>query len=437
VENSSYETTTSMSTTSTTTSATSTITNSQSTRFDIYQDDIENCIASPAKAPKYQIFQDEETTSSPTSLDMSTSEEVTSRSRSVESSTGTTEQTTTSSSYSEITEQLSDLIFIEDIYYFNLEKELSTRPENYIKRQKEIGTDMRTILIDWLIEVTVSYNENHFSSDVIQLAVNYMDRFLSKMGVPKLKLQLLGVTCLMVASKMIDTIPPDTIQIMELTDKTYTALQVRKMELMLLESLKFDLYPPTSSQFTNFYLHLSQSKPDCDVTSRSLKLITKRTYSSIFCELLSDMSLLDYRLSVCWKNSNSSFGIVVIYRLILSNLLNLANKRENPYAHFKVDPKNYLKEIQTKEPELLYNVQSQGVFNPQLTHIAKTEFHHNNLRDCIIGILTLWRSVLSQKRVNNLTKKVETMNGWFPYLQDCYLFYIPENDEVVKLIEGL
>ena len=157
VENSSSETTTTMSTTSTTTSTTSTITNSQSTRFDIYQDDIENCIASPAKAPKYQIFQDEETTSSPTSLDMSTSEEVTSRSRSVESSTGTTEQTTTSSSYSEITEQLSDLIFIEDIYYFNLEKELSTRPENYIKRQKEIGTDMRTILIDWLIEVTVSY----------------------------------------------------------------------------------------------------------------------------------------------------------------------------------------------------------------------------------------------------------------------------------------
>ena len=159
VENSSSETTTTMSTTSTTTSTTSTITNSQSTRFDIYQDDIENCIASPAKAPKYQIFQDEETTSSPTSLDMSTSEEVTSRSRSVESSTGATETytETVSSSYSEITEQLSDLIFIEDIYYFNLEKELSTRPENYIKRQKEIGTDMRTILIDWLIEVTVSY----------------------------------------------------------------------------------------------------------------------------------------------------------------------------------------------------------------------------------------------------------------------------------------
>ena len=62
-----------------------------------------------------------------------------------------------------------------------------------------------------------------------------MDRFLSKMGVPKLKLQLLGITCLMVASKMLDTIPPDTIQMMELTDKTYSAVQVRKMELMLLE----------------------------------------------------------------------------------------------------------------------------------------------------------------------------------------------------------
>lgn len=121
---------------------------------------------------------------------------------------------------------------------------MKTRPENYIKRQKEIKADMRTVLIDWLMEVSYS-SATYMCSDVIPLAVNYLDRFLSKMGVPRSKFQLLGIVALMVASKMVDTIPPDTNMMSELTDHTYTSGNIKKMEHILLQvSFKLEeLYP--------------------------------------------------------------------------------------------------------------------------------------------------------------------------------------------------
>lgn len=65
------------------------------------------------------------------------------------------------------------------------------------KVQKDLKPEMRAVLVDWLVEVA---EECRLSSDVLFLAVNYIDRFLSKNVVDRNKLQLLGVSCLLVAS---------------------------------------------------------------------------------------------------------------------------------------------------------------------------------------------------------------------------------------------
>lgn len=75
----------------------------------------------------------------------------------------------------------------------------SKRPlPNYMQLvQTDIRADMREVLVDWLVEVTEEYR---LVSDTLYLAMAYLDRFLSSHSVSRNKLQLLGVTCMLIAS---------------------------------------------------------------------------------------------------------------------------------------------------------------------------------------------------------------------------------------------
>jgi hypothetical protein len=69
----------------------------------------------------------------------------------------------------------------------------------YIKQQKDITPSMRSILVDWLVEVSEEYN---LHTETLYLAVNYTDRFLSKMSVLRGKLQLLGTASMYIARQV-------------------------------------------------------------------------------------------------------------------------------------------------------------------------------------------------------------------------------------------
>ncbi len=49
----------------------------------------------------------------------------------------------------------------------------------YMRKQRDINHSMRTILIDWLVEVGEEYKLN---TQTLHLTVNYIDRFLSEVG---------------------------------------------------------------------------------------------------------------------------------------------------------------------------------------------------------------------------------------------------------------
>jgi len=56
---------------------------------------------------------------------------------------------------------------------------------------------MRAVLIDWLVEVA---EEMDLSSDTLYLSKNYVDRYLSMKRVRRGEVQLLGITCLVIAA---------------------------------------------------------------------------------------------------------------------------------------------------------------------------------------------------------------------------------------------
>lgn len=69
-----------------------------------------------------------------------------------------------------------------------------------IEQQTEITPGMRAILVDWLVEVVEEYK---LTQQTLFLAVSYVDRILAKMLVLKSQLQLVGVSCLILASYVV------------------------------------------------------------------------------------------------------------------------------------------------------------------------------------------------------------------------------------------
>lgn len=123
------------------------------------------------------------------------------------------------------------------------------RPE-YMDMQIDINAKMRAILIDWLIEVHLKYK---LKSDTLYLAVNIIDRFLAHRQLPRKKLQLCGVTAMLIASKFEEIYPPEVADFVYITDNAYTRNEILQMEVVILTVLKFTVCCPTVSHFLDRY----------------------------------------------------------------------------------------------------------------------------------------------------------------------------------------
>lgn len=140
----------------------------------------------------------------------------------------------------------------DDILAYMRQEEQVNRPKAaYMKKQQDITGSMRSILIDWLVEVSEEYK---LHTETLYLAVNYTDRFLSQMSVLRGKLQLVGTASMYIAAKYEEISPPDVTEFVYITDDTYTKKQVLRMEHLLLKVLDFRMNTPTTNNFLTHYL---------------------------------------------------------------------------------------------------------------------------------------------------------------------------------------
>jgi G2/mitotic-specific cyclin-B, other len=77
---------------------------------------------------------------------------------------------------------------------------------------------MRSILVDWLIEVHLKFK---LLPETLFITVSIIDRFLEKVRVQKSRLQLVGVTALFIASKYEEIYPPELKDFVYITDGAY------------------------------------------------------------------------------------------------------------------------------------------------------------------------------------------------------------------------
>lgn len=147
----------------------------------------------------------------------------------------------------EIVDLDSDPEYNLDVYNYlrSIEKKHVAK-WNYLRKQPDITPSMRSILVDWLVEVTEEYK---FQTETLYLAVSCIDRFLSSMSVERGKLQLVGTAALFIACKYEEIQPPDASEFAFITDDAYSKRQVLRMEKLLLKVLGFNISVPSSYLF--------------------------------------------------------------------------------------------------------------------------------------------------------------------------------------------
>ncbi|KAF5189681.1 Cyclin-a3-2 [Thalictrum thalictroides] len=174
--------------------------------------------------------------------------------------------------------------YAADIYEYlhSMEIQSKRRPmSDYIEKiQKDVTAQMRGILVDWLVEVAEEYK---LVSDTLYLTVSYLDRYLSSNVLNRQRLQLLGVSCMLIASKYEEISPPHVEDFCYITDNTYTKQEVVKMESDILKLLNFEMGNPTVKTFLRRFTRTAQG--NCQ--SPNLQLEFLGCY-------LAELSLLDY-----------------------------------------------------------------------------------------------------------------------------------------------
>jgi cyclin B len=130
-----------------------------------------------------------------------------------------------------------------------LKEEKNTMPKADYMDTTQKGTvhpKMRSILIDWLVDVHLKFK---LVPETLYLTVNLIDRYLSLETVSKEKLQLVGVTCMLIASKYEEIYAPIVNDFVYITDNAYTKNEILKMERRVISTLNFDLQITSASRF--------------------------------------------------------------------------------------------------------------------------------------------------------------------------------------------
>ena len=171
--------------------------------------------------------------------------------------------------------------FQEEIWTFLKTIEISN-PVNafYMNNQADINPKMRSILIDWLVDVHIKFK---LLSQSLFLTVNLIDRFLAKETVARQQLQLVGITSLMLVCKFEEIYPPLLKDYVAVCDGAYSRQQILEMEDHMIISLNFDLMR------TSCFTFLEQLQLKINLEPRAFVFARYILENSLF-----DLNLLKY-----------------------------------------------------------------------------------------------------------------------------------------------
>jgi len=238
--------------------------------------------------------------------------------------------------------------FVLNIYDYLKEKEVLNEISGDLNHQTQINNKMRTILVDWLVEVHKLFK---LISETLFLTIDILDRYLQVKDVVRNKLQLVGVTSMLIAAKFEEIYSPEVKDFVYVSDNSVTSEDILEMEQDILRSIDFNLANPSPLHFLRRYSKAAGSD----------------YFVHTLCKYLLEISLMD--------NNMHQYTL----SLIASSAVYLARKM------LKQTP----------------------LWSTTLEHY--TQFTESNLQDCFVDLQNLVVSV-KNSRYQNVVMKYATPN---------------------------
>jgi hypothetical protein len=162
-------------------------------------------------------------------------------------------------------------------HYRNVETKYMAS-HNYMEKQTDISHTMRTILVDWLVDV---HHKFQFQTETLYLCVNIIDRFLSRKSVARNKLQLVGITAMLIAAKYEEIYVPEVKEFAHLSADAYVKDEVLRMERVILSTLDFNVTVTTVFPFLRRYLKCGTCNAQTQFISYYLSELAIMEYDSL------------------------------------------------------------------------------------------------------------------------------------------------------------
>lgn len=247
----------------------------------------------------------------------------------------------------------------------------------FLRNHPKVLPGMRSILIDWLIEVSDAYTLHR---QTLYLAQNYFDRFmLTQNNIDKSLLQLIGITSLFIASKMEEACPPKLSQMAYVTAGTYYEHEILQMELLILKALRWNLCPETAVSWLQLYFQMVSMRPDSDLLETQFPLEKYAQITKLLDLCIIDINSMDFESRVLAAAVLSNF----VDRSTVEKVSGLSKEVLQPCLNWMVPfaaavqqfGKAPLKDFQDIKPEDRHNIQTHTDYLSMLENANKKQNH--------------------------------------------------------------
>jgi len=209
--------------------------------------------------------------------------------------------------------------YVKDIYKYLTKNEKKLVPSDYLKRHNEITEKMRTILIDWLIQVHQKFN---LLQETLYLTVYTIDRYLDKEQVKRSDLQLVGVTAMLLASKYEEMYAPEVADFVYITDNAYSKDKIKIMEQKMMKTLGYNFSNPLCLQFLR----------------RNSKAGEVNAIKHTLAKFLMELSLISYKLSRKYPSEIAAAALYLSIKLVDSSVWTPTLEHYSGYSEDEILP---------------------------------------------------------------------------------------------------
>ena len=232
-----------------------------------------------------------------------------------------------------------------DAYLFTIEQVNPPKLD-----QTELTEKMRAILVDWLADVHLRFK---LVPETLFLTVSIIDQYLSKSTVPRQKLQLLGVTAMLIACKYEEIYSPEVKDFAYITDNSYTKLEILQMEQLVLKTLDFNITTPSSYRFLQRFVQF---------------LGTRNRKVESMAEYLIELSLIDCKMRT-YKPS-----MVAAAALYISNRVLNKDKCWNPKMSKKTQYTDFNLKMAVKDLMILMQLAEKSTLKATRTKFSLPKY---------------------------------------------------------------